>query len=90
MVAETIGLMKTRSAQARPLPGPLLPFANQIAFKQTLPFGSSPRIPVRNLNFVATTAVAIDSTFVVAASSADVGVAGTGLSEITGFSKVKE
>jgi len=92
MVAETIGLMKTRAlnAQSRPLPGPLLPFANRIAFKQILPLGSSPRIPVRDLNFVATTAVAVDSTFVIAASAADVGVAGTGLSEITGFSKVKE
>ena len=92
MVAETIGLMKTRAlnAQSRPLPGPLLPFANQIPFKQMLPSGSSPRIPVRNLHFVVTTAVATDSSFVVAASAAEVGIAGTGLSEISGFSKVKE
>jgi hypothetical protein len=89
MVAETIGLMKTRalSAQARPLPGPLFPFANQIAFRQS-PF--APRIPERMLNFVATTAVAADSTLVVSASATDVGVTGTGLFEISGFSKVKE
>jgi hypothetical protein len=89
MVAETIALMKARalSAQARVLPGPLLPFANQVPFKQE-PFG--PRIPERALNFVSTTAVAADSTFVVMASAADVGVDGAGLSEISGFSKVKE
>ena len=58
--------------------------------RQMLPSGSLPRIPVRNLHFVTTTAVATDSSFVVAASAADVGIAGTGLSEITGFSKVKE
>jgi hypothetical protein len=91
MVAETIALMKTRalSAQARPLPGPLLPFANQVPFKQ-FPFPSSPRIPVRDLNFVSTTAVAADSTLVVAASATHVGVGGAGLAEITGFSQVKE
>lgn len=91
MVSETIALMKTRalSTQARPLPGPLFPFANQVPFKQT-PFG--PRIPVRDLNFVSTTAVAVDSTLVmrVSASEADVGIAGAGLFEISGFSKVKE
>ena len=91
MVSETIALMKTRalSAQERPLPGPLFPFANQVPFKQS-PFG--PRIPVRDLNFVSTTAVATDSTFVVSASAseADVGVAGAGLFEISGFSRVKE
>jgi hypothetical protein len=92
MVAETIALMKTRalSAQARPLPGPLLPFANQVPFKQFLPSGSSPRIPVRDLNFVSTTEVAADSTLVVAASATHVGVGGAGLAEITGFSQVKE
>ncbi len=92
MVAETIALMKTRalSAQARPLPGPLLPFANQVPFKQSLPFQSSPRIPVRDLNFVSATAVAADSTLVVAASATHVGVGGAGLAEITGFSPVKE
>jgi hypothetical protein len=92
MVAETIALMKTRalSAQSRPLPGPLLPFANQVPFKQSLPFRSSPRIPVRELNFVSATAVAADSTLVVSASATHVGVEGAGLAEITGFSPVKE
>jgi hypothetical protein len=92
MVAEVIGLMKMRSlaANAHPVPGPLLPFANQVPYKQEQGTGSKPRIPVRNLRFIATADIAIDSTLLVSASEADVGVAGAGIVEITGFSKVKE
>jgi hypothetical protein len=49
-----------------------------------------PRIPVREFHFVSTTAVATDATFIMSASTADVGVAGSGISEISGFSKAKE
>lgn len=53
MVAETIGLMKGRAlrAQDRPLGGPLLPFANQVAFRQARR-QSDPRIPVWQFNLV--------------------------------------
>ena len=85
------GVRRRRSVSSRTIdsPEPLLPFANQVPFKQ-FPFPSSPRIPVRDLNFVSTTAVAADSTLVVAASATHVGVGGAGLAEITGFSQVKE
>lgn len=92
MVATTIRLMKSRalSAQTGPVPGPLLPFANQVPFKQMQPAGSLPRIPVREWRFISTAVAAADMAFVVSAGEPDVGVAGSGLNEITGFGKVKE
>lgn len=97
MVAETIGLMKQRalSAQDRPLAGPLLPFANQVAFKQVRGHASRPRIPVRKFKPLPTGAVVAggvhaDAVFMVDATTRDVGVSGGGAAEISGFSKVKE
>lgn len=92
MVSETIGLMKVRAltARDRPLGGPLLPFANQVPFKPVRGIASEPRIPVRKLKPLAGAIVLGDGAFVVDAATRDVGVSGHGLSETSGFSKVKE
>jgi len=94
MVGETIRLMKARAlaAQDRPLDGPLLPFANQVPFKETRRArgGAKPRVPVRRLKEVPTGAVRAEGMFVMHAMSRDVGVTGRGLTEITGFSKIEE
>ena len=92
MVAETIGLMKQRAlaAQDQPLGGPLLPFANQVPFKEVPGKGTQPRIPVRKFKQVIVGAVLSDGQFVVDSMSRDVGVGGRGISEISGFSTARE
>jgi hypothetical protein len=92
MVAETIGLMKQRSlsAQDQPLGGPLLPFANQVPYRQTRIGRAEPRIPVRKLKPFPVGTVLGDGAFVMDRTTRDVGVAGRGIAEITGFSKVKD
>ena len=92
MVAEAIELMKVRAlaAQDRPLPGPLFPFANQVPFKQSGAGESEPRIPVRQSKPFLLGEVLADAVFVVDATTADVGVSGGGLSEISSFGKVEE
>jgi hypothetical protein len=92
MMAEAIGLMKVRAltAQDHPLPGPLLPFANQVAYKQVAAEEYVPRIPVRQIKRVPDSPELTDAGFVVDASTSGVGVAGSGLSETSGFIKVQE
>jgi hypothetical protein len=92
MVAEAIELMKARAlaAQDRPLPGPLFPFANQVPFKQLAGAGSQPRIPTRRFKPFPIGQVLGDAVFVVDTTTVDVGVAGSGVSEISGFVKVQE
>jgi hypothetical protein len=92
MVAETIGLMKQRAlaAQDRAVGGPLLPFANQVPFEQQGDGTSEARIPVKKFKPVPGGAVHFDGEFVVDQTSRDVGPSGRGVSEISGFSKVRE
>ena len=91
MVAEAIALMKTRAltAQDRPLPGPLFPFANQVPFKQSAS-GAEPRIPVRPFTPVPGGFTVVDAGFVLAPAKANVGISGGGFFETGGFSKVRE
>ena len=88
---KTIALMKTRAlvAQEHPVPGTLFPHANEVPFKAQGPAGHA-RIPTRPLRFMATGAVPRDALFIVQPGSTNVGVAGSGLSEISGFGKVND
>jgi hypothetical protein len=83
--------MKVRALAAhdRPLPGPLFPFANQVPYKQ-VPGGAAPRIPERRLKPFPIGPLATEAEFLVNAAASDVGVEGTGVSEIAGFTKVEE
>jgi hypothetical protein len=89
MVAEAIGWMKVRAlpAQRRLTPGGLLPQVNQVPFKPGAGDGKR-RVPTRPL--IRFPGTIVDGAFVIAAAGQPIGLAATGVSEISRLTRTEE